>query len=276
MALPFSKSQIVRLGEHLTKADEPSDEDLAALAQLLLAYDDTLGSALEVVRRLGFEPTSRVKNTGTILEKLARHGGSWLKSIQDLAGMRIVLNGDRTDQDEAVMVITQAFGASAREPKIIDRRSQPSQGYRAVHVIVYPDGIPVEIQVRTRWQHEWADMFEKLADLIGRGIRYGEPPVHWWHTIEREVMEETPERAASSRQIYDLAYELREFMVQSAVSLSNLIDALEKVEAFEANDHEAELQALWDDVRAGLADLREEMSGMTPVSEQGDLGSVGS
>jgi hypothetical protein len=27
----------------------------------------------------------------------------------------------------------------------------------AVHVVVFPHGVPVEIQVRTRWQHEWAD-----------------------------------------------------------------------------------------------------------------------
>jgi hypothetical protein len=40
---------------------------------------------------------------------------------------------------------------------------------------VFPDGFPVEIQVRTRLQHEWAELFEKLADQLGRGIRYGEP-----------------------------------------------------------------------------------------------------
>jgi ppGpp synthetase/RelA/SpoT-type nucleotidyltranferase len=49
-------------------------------------------------------------------------------------------------------------------------------GYAAVHVIVFPEGTPIEIQIRTAWQHEWAELFEKLADLVGRGIRYGEPP----------------------------------------------------------------------------------------------------
>jgi hypothetical protein len=32
---------------------------------------------------VGVVPILRVKNTGTILEKRERHGGSWLKSIQD-------------------------------------------------------------------------------------------------------------------------------------------------------------------------------------------------
>lgn len=279
MSLPFSKSQITRLGERLVKASEPSDDDLESLSELLLAYDDTLAVSLEVVRGLGFDPTSRVKNTGTILEKLARHGGSWLKSIQDLAGMRIVLDGDRTAQDDAVEAIVQAFRSSERDAKIVDRRSQPSQGYRAVHVIVYPDGVPVEVQVRTRWQHEWADMFEKLADLIGRGIRYGEPPVHWWDTIERAPAESTPEALVHARKIYDASYRLHEAMVESAIALSGLIDALEKYEASgEGGDpgEAEELQRLWGEVRKGLARFREHMSEMTPVGERRDLGSVGS
>jgi ppGpp synthetase/RelA/SpoT-type nucleotidyltranferase len=52
-------------------------------------------------------------------------------------------------------------------------------GYSAVHVIASPEGAPIEIQVRTALQHEWAELFEKLADLVGRGIRYGEPPRAW-------------------------------------------------------------------------------------------------
>ncbi|MFF3988723.1 hypothetical protein ACFY0B_29545 [Streptomyces sp. NPDC001797] len=281
MALPFSKNQIVKLGERLIKDAEPSDDDLTALSQLLLAYDDTLASALEVVRGLGFDPTSRVKNTGTILEKLARHGGSWLKSIQDLAGMRIVLDGDRRTQDEAVHVIVQAFNAADREPKIIDRRLQPSQGYRAVHVIVYPDGIPVEVQVRTKWQHEWADMFEKLADLIGRGIRYGEPPAHWWSAVEHVFEGKTPEQVAAGRKLYDSAYRVHTVMAESAVVLGDLIDELEEMEAEEAEDPNSDevaaaIRDLWDDVRESLATLRERMNDMTPVSQRGDLGSVSS
>lgn len=34
---------------------------------------------------------------------------------------------------------------------------------------------PVEIQLRTARQHQWAELFEKLADKWGRAIRYGGP-----------------------------------------------------------------------------------------------------
>lgn len=180
MGLPFSKSQIERLGGRLVATKPPADADLALLHELLDAYGDVLSESVERVRSaLDADPTARVKNTGTIIEKLERHGGSWLKSIHDLAGMRIVGDVDRRGQDQLVARLVELFGDEARPPRTIDRRVQPSHGYRAVHVVVFPEGCPVEIQVRTVLQHGWAELFEKLADRLGRGIRYGEPPAEW-------------------------------------------------------------------------------------------------
>ncbi len=62
-------------------------EDLKLLHELLTVYGEVLTRTVDRVRAdLGVAPTARVKNTGTILEKLHRYGGSWLKSIQDLRG----------------------------------------------------------------------------------------------------------------------------------------------------------------------------------------------
>jgi ppGpp synthetase/RelA/SpoT-type nucleotidyltranferase len=91
MPRPISTSQIERLGLRLVRAAPPANEDLELLHELLAAYSEVLEGAVERVRvGLSIAPTSRIKNTGTILEKLQRYGGSWLKSIHDLAGMRIV------------------------------------------------------------------------------------------------------------------------------------------------------------------------------------------
>ncbi len=59
---------------------------------------------------------------------------------------------------------------------IIDRREQPSHGYRAGHVIARPNVLPIEIQVRTRLQHLWAEISEKLADRLGIDVKYGGGP----------------------------------------------------------------------------------------------------
>ncbi len=56
---------------------------------------------------------------------------------------------------------------------VVDRRSRPSYGYRAVHVIVSVEDKLVEIQIRTALQHQWAELSEKFSDVIDPAIKYG-------------------------------------------------------------------------------------------------------
>ena len=178
MPRPLSKSALERLGRRLVASDKAERADIEQLHLLLAAYGPVLAAAVEVVSaEVGQVPSSRVKNTGTITEKLRRNGGHTLGSIHDLGGMRLVVTGGRAEQDRVGEQIRQLFATEVRAPRVIDRRLEPIQGYRALHVIVYPDGYPIEVQVRTEWQHLWAEWFERLADQYGRGIRYGDPPV---------------------------------------------------------------------------------------------------
>lgn len=144
--------------------------------------------------------------------------------MQDIAGMRIAGAADRNEQEAIVAELVEMFQDAPRAPKVIDRRENPSHGYRAVHVIVFPDDMAVEIQVRTRWQHEWADMFEKFADRVGRDIRYGAPPEHW--LTERERSELDP----LISDVYDASYRLHEATVGHALALANLISVVEQAE----------------------------------------------
>lgn len=195
------------------------------LHRLLVAYSVVLNRAVARVRdELGLRPTSRVKSMGTVMEKPDRYGGFWLKSIQDLAGMRIVGDFDRRGQDELVAQLVELFGSARRKPKVVDRRVKPMHGYRAVHVVVFPEGFPLEIQVRTRWQHEWGEFFEKLADAVGRGIRYGEPP------------DQPAALPAASRERAAVEVELREQLVAWALSVSQFIDSVERGEVVAADD----------------------------------------
>jgi ppGpp synthetase/RelA/SpoT-type nucleotidyltranferase len=178
MRLPLTRSALERLGKRLEKVSGPDQADLASLQGLLVAYDDVLQEAVEKVRGgTSLEPTSRLKTTGTILDKIRRHGGSILKDMQDIAGMRIVSEMDRAVQDDLAANLASLFaGCGRREPKIVDRRDDPTSGYRAVHVVAWLDDATVEVQIRTGLQHRWADTFEKLGDLLGREIRYDHPP----------------------------------------------------------------------------------------------------
>jgi hypothetical protein len=235
------------------------------MLQVLLGfYSEVLEIAVtRVSTGVGVLPTSRVKNTGTILEKLERHGGSWLKSIQDLAGMRIVADVNRSGQDELVRRVVAEFSEESRTPRVVDRREVPSHGYTAVHVVVFPDGIPVEVQVRTRLQHEWAEMFEKLADRVGRGIRYGNPPDHWDKKVRAlEPKDLSQEQRDSLKELYDLAYELRVVMVKEAITAGKLIGAVEAAEAEMAED---EIDEYRRKIAEALARLRVEIEDFTSL-----------
>lgn len=174
--LPISRSALDRLGERLAASPDISEKDYDLLLQVLTAYQAALAEAQERLTRLGFQPTTRVKTTTVLIEKLRREQGMRLKGVQDIAGARIVADVDRSEQDDIVRRIVDEFPDATRPPKVKDRRAEPSAGYRAVHVIVTVQDVPVEIQVRTRRQDEWAQIVEALADKWGRGIRYGDDP----------------------------------------------------------------------------------------------------
>ncbi|XVV14657.1 RelA/SpoT domain-containing protein [Actinoplanes sp. CA-131856] len=174
MPLPISGSKFDKLGSRLRDAEQFSDADSEMLEQVLAAYDDALTDVRDRLRGLGLEPTTRLKTTQTLVDKLRRTSGLTIRGIHDIAGARIVLDGGRWKQDQVVARIVEAFPATDKEPRVLDRRQEPSFGYRAVHVVLFMGRLPVEVQVRTDLQHRWAEVVENLGDRWGRGLRYGE------------------------------------------------------------------------------------------------------
>jgi ppGpp synthetase/RelA/SpoT-type nucleotidyltranferase len=168
MTESLSKSQVDQLGERI-RAGEMSETDL----QLLDSYRRSFAQAYEYVVSsirddLGVEPTGRpTKSTTSILDKLARESIR-LSQMQDIAGCRIIVP-DLLAQDALVTKLTLRFEARS----VFDRREFPSSGYRAVHVVVRYMERPIEIQVRTALQHVWAELSEKLSDLVDPSIKYG-------------------------------------------------------------------------------------------------------
>jgi ppGpp synthetase/RelA/SpoT-type nucleotidyltranferase len=210
-----SRKQIDRLGRRIAESGVVDGGDRALFADVLDYYQELLDVVCTPLTAMGLIPTSRVKTTGTLTEKLQRDHGMQLSRIQDISGARVVLDGDRSDQDALVRDICTLYAEFPRAPEIIDRRASPRQGYRAVHVIVYPEGFPVEIQVRTDLQDIWAQIFERIADKWGRQIRYGEPP-------------SPPSPEGKTADEYREAAELRPKTVTLLTRISDQIDEVER------------------------------------------------
>jgi len=88
--------------------------------------------------------------------------------MQDIAGCRLVVP-NLVAQDQVVERLKSALPNAV----VVDRRKEPSFGYRAVHIIATARNKLIEIQVRTELQHLWAQLSEKLSDVLDRALKYG-------------------------------------------------------------------------------------------------------
>lgn len=179
--LPISKRRLTAIGDRL-RASTATAEEIGQWNDCLIVYQDVVEDVKGILGRAGLDETlkafegadlnitGRVKTRTTLLEKLQRQPELRLAVVQDVAGVRVEGAMTLTEQDEIAARITSLFEASRQT----DRRVTPVQGYRALHVIVTHDGLPCEIQIRTHLQHAWANCYEKLGDLAGRSIRYGD------------------------------------------------------------------------------------------------------
>ncbi len=166
--MEVSKTQIDRLGDRMRRG-KIVEADLRLLDQYRRSYTEAYEDVVAVVRGVvGLEPTGRpAKSTTSIADKLRREHIR-LSQIQDIAGCRLIVENIE-DQNRVV----ESLGKLFERVNIIDRRERPSHGYRAVHLVVTRDGKVVEIQVRTKLQHLWAELSEKLSDLDDPAVKYG-------------------------------------------------------------------------------------------------------
>lgn len=164
----LSKNQIDRLGNRLRKGDI-GDVDLRLLDSYRRSFTEAYEAVVGQVRdQLGLEPTGRpAKSTTSISEKLRRESIR-LTQMQDIAGCRLIVK-DMAKQDEVTAQLKELFDKTV----VVDRREHPSHGYRAVHVIVDYRGKLIEVQVRSALQHAWAELSEKLSDVVDSAVKYG-------------------------------------------------------------------------------------------------------
>ncbi len=168
MTTAISKTQIDRVGERL-KNGSYDEEDLGILNQYRLSYAEAYETVVGAIKnKLRLELTGRPKSNVSIIQKLRRESIR-LTQMQDIAGCRMIVT-DIASQDAVVQSLKGLFEDIA----IIDRRQQPSHGYRAINAIVRCQERLVEVQVRTQLQQVWAELSEKISDVVDQAIKYGE------------------------------------------------------------------------------------------------------
>lgn len=128
---------------------------------------------LEIDTEIG----SRTKARASILAKLLDRTDLKLDSIGDIAGARAVVE-TLSDQERLVGAYDDHEQGRHR-----DYRGGKASGYRAVHldlVLYDPHTLHeaqrrrrIELQIRTRAQHDWADTVEEVARRTGDRLKQG-------------------------------------------------------------------------------------------------------
>lgn len=233
----LSKTQVDRFGDRLREGS-PTEPDLRLLDEYRRSFGEAYETVVRTIReQLHLEPTGRpAKSTSSLIEKLHRESIR-LSQVQDIAGCRVVV-ADVAEQEQVVVSLCAVFpGAS-----VVDRRANPSYGYRAVHVIARISRKLIEIQVRTPLQHLWAELSETLSDVHDPEIKYGGGPemdrellarasrsVARLEEFEKNIAQVEEQRSGGERQqhLQQLRQEVLEMKKELAEFLSKVISDLE-------------------------------------------------
>ena len=151
-----SKGRIDRLGNSI-RAGAMSDDDYQVLRVMRAKWEvaelELNNELVELLKHDEIRVFSRLKKMESIRHKLDRSTFQ-LSRIRDIVGLRVIVTGGRQQQDVVVHEIVSRIRCDRL--KVIDRRTEPSEGYRAVHIELTRGVVIAEVQVRTEFQHEWA------------------------------------------------------------------------------------------------------------------------
>jgi putative GTP pyrophosphokinase len=186
----LSKGQINRAGELLRAwrlGEELFDQsEVAEAVDTLEAFRRRFSSTQVLARvRIGAETMARrrvpsvevvqrTKRAERIIGKLAREPGMQLSRMEDVAGCRLVVP-TLGDLREVVARLEARWSPDLARSR--DYISNPkATGYRGFHLVVRRDGLPVEVQIRTRNQHYWAVTVEGEEIRTGALLKDGKGP----------------------------------------------------------------------------------------------------
>jgi ppGpp synthetase/RelA/SpoT-type nucleotidyltranferase len=180
----FSKNQLVKFGDRLREESisrNISKESLLQLHDLRLSYKAVLSTVFNVLSeeskkiRKSRVVTYRIKRIESIISKLNRFPNMELGKMVDIAGCRCIV-----DSIQDIYQIAELLEKRLDIIKIKDYISNsPSDddGYAALHLYVKckeDNKKPVEIQIRTKDQHNWATFVEIIDVVYGTKIKEGQ------------------------------------------------------------------------------------------------------
>lgn len=180
----LSKSRIDKIGNLLKNSTSLEKSEYQALLQWRNSFSSTL-DYYHIKLKEKIDPAEvknisrRFKRIDSIHVKLKRFKTMRLSTLQDIAGLRVVL----ADELALQKAFTKLRGLpSKHELKKVDNYyAHPKQdGYRGIHLIYQSEkSTLVEVQLRTELQHIWATAVEIYGALQNTSFKTGDGEQSW-------------------------------------------------------------------------------------------------
>ena len=183
-SMGFSNSAIDKIGDIVRrgKSADGYDEAVKSMNLWREAHGDLLDDFYDKCVKMAEEidgdsiiVAQRLKRLPTIIGKLSRFKNMRLSRMQDIAGVRIIVDGM-----EQLEIVEKRIKRWKNLVKVSDYIEKPKDsGYRGKHFIFKRDGMFVEIQLRTDLQHLWATSVETTDIFRGASLKERDDATCW-------------------------------------------------------------------------------------------------
>lgn len=192
----FSRNQVNLAGQILVHQSPEAERYSWAMEVLgnwrgchgypINTFQTTLRNKLKVINAEKALVAQRLKRTPSIIDKLRRYREMELARMQDIGGLRAVVDSVKKVYElEKNYRETQFTHSLVRERDYI---AQPkSSGYRSVHLMYeyrnkkVPEynKLLLELQIRTKLQHTWATAVETAGTFLQYALKSSQGPEKW-------------------------------------------------------------------------------------------------
>ena len=193
----YSGKQVIKAGEQLLRLDILEDENAVNAALDVVSYwrfshETALENALNLLKDTTLQIdkkaifAKRLKRFISIFRKLHRFPEMKLKNMQDIGGCRaIVANPKKLLKIVRKLRQRSEFRNGNGVVRYKDYISSPKEdGYRGYHLVgQFNNGSEanrnIEIQIRTRLQHDWATTLEIVDLFTGQALKSNQGEQNW-------------------------------------------------------------------------------------------------
>lgn len=182
----YSKTKIDRAGQDLSKnvfrSEDEEIESEIIFDEYRQAHLQPLTDVTYLIQQWlaqfgkNYYIAQRLKRRPQILRKMKRFSVR-LTQLQDIGGNRVIV--DTNSDVDALHKFLQDRIANEQTLSLwreTDYRvlGRDDTGYRALHMIFERSGVKIELQVRSRAQHYWAEAIERTSVIYGHHLKEAE------------------------------------------------------------------------------------------------------